>query len=152
MGWSGSCRHSTLLVKRSTRRSGSSPPRWTISPQGRRASQSTVKGLLCALLSPDPGPPQGPPLPARRGRAWKLHDYKNWCRRVWHPAVKGGGLATEERKSSGATREGKNKPEGRSSGIPPHDPPQSYAPLQILAGVSLPELAGQRGPPPHKNR
>jgi hypothetical protein len=27
----------------------------------------------------------GPLFPRADGEPWKLHDYKNWCRRVWHP-------------------------------------------------------------------
>jgi integrase len=92
---------------------------------------------------------KGPLFPRRDGAPWKLHDYKNWCRRVWHPAVKRAGLAREgtqyrptvtarARKGSGA----------RSSGIPPYDLRHAYASLQIRAGLSIPELAEQMGTRP----
>ena len=65
-----------------------------------------------------------------------------------HPAVKRAGLATEESKSSGATKKASSKSEGRSSGIPPYDLRHAYASLQIRAGLSIPELAEQMGHSP----
>ena len=68
---------------------------------------------------------------------WRLHDYKNWCRRVWHPAVK---LAdgVPSRDDGAAT----------SSGLPPYDLPHAFASLQIRAGLSIPEIAEQMGHSP----
>ena len=79
----------------------------------------------------------GPLLPRADGEPWKLHDYKNWCRRVWHPAVK-----QAKAVSAKATSKGK------SSGIPPYDLRHAFASLQIRAGLSIPELAEQMGHSP----
>jgi integrase len=93
---------------------------------------------------------KGPLFPRTDGQAWKLHDYKNWCRRVWHPAVKQAGLATENAESSesGTTKEAGKRSEGTSSGIPPYDLRHAYASLQIRAGLSIPEVAEQMGHSP----
>jgi integrase len=75
---------------------------------------------------------KGPLFPRADGAPWKRHDYKNWCRRVWHPAVK-------------KAESGKESPGGRSSGIPPYDLRHAFASLQIRAGLSILELAEQTG-------
>jgi len=75
-----------------------------------------------------------PLLPRADGDPWKLHDYKDWCRRVWHPAVK-------RAKTDSARASSK----GKSSGIHPYDVRHAFASLQIRAGLSLPELAVQMG-------
>ena len=46
---------------------------------------------------------------------WKVHDYKNWTRRVWHAAREGAGVDP----------------------MPPYDLRHAYASLQIRAGVSI---------------
>jgi len=79
----------------------------------------------------------GPLLPRADGEPWKLHDYKNWCRRVWHPAVKR--AKTESARASS---------KGKSSGIPPYDLRHAFASLQIRAGLSIPELTEQMGHSP----
>lgn len=34
----------------------------------------------------------GPLFPRRDGNPWRLHDYQNWRRRVWHPAREAAGI------------------------------------------------------------
>jgi integrase len=65
-------------------------------------------------------------FPRGDGLAWRSHDWKNWCRRVWHAARVGVGL---ER-------------------LPPYDGRHAFASLQIRAGMSVPELAEQMGHAP----
>jgi integrase len=79
----------------------------------------------------------GPLLPRADGEPWKLHDYKNWCRRVWHPAVK-----------QAKTDSAEASPKGKSSGIPPYAMRHAFASLQIRAGLSIPELAERMGHSP----
>ncbi|MCA1678907.1 MAG: tyrosine-type recombinase/integrase [Actinobacteria bacterium] len=79
----------------------------------------------------------GPLFPRSDGGAWRLHDYKNWCRRVWHPAVKQAGIFPAQEGSK-----------GKSSGLPPYDLRHAFASLQIRAGMSVPELAEQMGHAP----
>jgi integrase len=69
---------------------------------------------------------EGPLFPRADGRPWLLHDYKNWCRRVWHPAREGAGIDR----------------------LPPYDLRHAFASLQIRAGLSIPELAEQMGHSP----
>lgn len=57
---------------------------------------------------------------------WKVHDYKNWTRRVWHVAREAAGIDP----------------------LPPYDLRHAYASLQIRAGVSIPELAERLGHSP----
>ena len=57
---------------------------------------------------------------------WKVHDYKNWTRRVWHAARSAAGVDP----------------------MPPYDLRHAYASLQIRAGVSIPELAERLGHSP----
>jgi integrase len=88
--------------------------------------------------------------PTAAGEPWKLHDYKNWCRRVWHPAVRKAGLGkeSEEGRGSGKAKAGRESSSVGSSGIPPYDLRHAYASLQIRAGRSIPELAEQMGHSP----
>jgi len=65
-------------------------------------------------------------FPRRDGEAWRSHDWKNWGRRVFHPACAAAGL---ER-------------------MRPYDLRHAYASLQVRAGVSVPELAEQLGHAP----
>lgn len=65
-------------------------------------------------------------FPRADGEPWKVHDYKNWTRRVWHAARKGAGIDP----------------------LPPYDLRHAYASLQIRAGVSIPELAERMGHSP----
>jgi integrase len=65
-------------------------------------------------------------FPREDGQPWKVHDYKNWTRRVWHKAREG---AIIER-------------------LPPYDLRHAFASLQIRAGLSIPELAEQMGHSP----
>jgi integrase len=60
------------------------------------------------------------------GEPWKVHDYKNWTRRIWHKA-----------------REG-----AKIDRLPPYDLRHAFASLQIRAGLSIPELAEQLGHSP----
>jgi integrase len=60
-------------------------------------------------------------FPRRDGESWKLHDYQNWRRRVWHKAREKAGVQS----------------------LPPYDLRHAFASLQIRAGVSIPELAEQ---------
>jgi integrase len=62
----------------------------------------------------------------RDGTPWRLHDYQNWRRRIWHPA----------RDRAGVER------------LPPYDLRHAFASLQIRAGMSIPELAEQLGHSP----
>jgi integrase len=66
------------------------------------------------------------PFPRRDGDPWRLHDYQNWRRRTWHPA----------RTKAGIKR------------LPPYDLRHAFAPLQIRASMSIPELAEQMGHSP----
>ena len=79
----------------------------------------------------------GPLLPRADGEPWKLHDYKNWCRRVWHPAV-----------TQAKTDSARASSKGKTSGIPPYDLRHTFASLQIRAELSMPELAEQMGHSP----
>jgi integrase len=65
-------------------------------------------------------------FPRQDGEPWRSHDWKNWCRRVWHVAREG---AEIER-------------------LPPYDLRHAFASLQIRAGMSVPELAEQMGHAP----
>jgi integrase len=65
-------------------------------------------------------------FPRRDGLPWRSHDWKNWTRRVWHPARTGAGIQS----------------------LPPYDLRHAFASLQIRAGVSVPELAEQMGHAP----
>jgi integrase len=65
-------------------------------------------------------------FPRRDGRPWRSHDWKNWCRRVWHAAREGAGIEP----------------------LPPYDLRHAFASLQIRAGLSIPELAEQMGHSP----
>jgi integrase len=69
---------------------------------------------------------QGLLFPRRDGQPWRLHDYQNWRRRVWHPARTKAGIES----------------------LPPYDLRHAYASLQIRAGISIPELAEQMGHSP----
>jgi integrase len=60
------------------------------------------------------------------GEAWRSHDWKNWGRRIFHPACEAAGI---ER-------------------MRPYDLRHAYASLQVRAGVSVPELAEQLGHAP----
>jgi len=62
-------------------------------------------------------------FPRRDGKPWRSHDWKNWCRRVWHKARSGAGIDS----------------------LPPYDLRHAFASLQIRAGMSVPELAEQMG-------
>jgi integrase len=57
----------------------------------------------------------------RDGGAWRLHDYQNWRRRIWHSARSDAGIES----------------------LPPYDLRHAFASLQIRAGMSIPELAEQ---------
>ena len=65
-------------------------------------------------------------FPRRDGLPWRSHDWKNWTRRVWHPARTGAGIQS----------------------LPPYDLRHAFASLQIRARVSVPELAEQMGHAP----
>ena len=65
-------------------------------------------------------------FPRRDTLPWRSHDWKNWCRRVWHPAREGAGVES----------------------LPPYDLRHAFASLQIRAGMSVPELAEQMGHAP----
>ena len=65
-------------------------------------------------------------FPRTDSEPWRVHDYKNWTRRVWHAA----------REAAGVPR------------LPPYDLRHAYASLQIRAGVSIPELAERLGHSP----
>jgi integrase len=65
-------------------------------------------------------------FPRRDGEPWRSHDWKNWCRRVWHKARDGAGIQS----------------------LPPYDLRHAFASLQIRAGMSVPELAEQMGHAP----
>jgi Phage integrase family len=65
-------------------------------------------------------------FPKRDGTPWRSHDWKNWCRRVWHAARAGAGIES----------------------LPPYDLRHAFASLQIRAGCSIPELAEQMGHSP----
>jgi integrase len=65
-------------------------------------------------------------FPKRDGTPWRSHDWKNWCRRVWHAAREGAGIES----------------------LPPYDLRHAFASLQLRAGLSIPELAEQMGHSP----
>jgi integrase len=65
-------------------------------------------------------------FPRRDGEPWKVHDYKNWTRRVWRKAREGAGIES----------------------MPPYDLRHAYASLRIRAGASIPELAEELGHSP----
>jgi integrase len=65
-------------------------------------------------------------FPRRDDLPWRSHDWKNWCRRVWHKARDGAGIQS----------------------LPPYDLRHAFASLQIRAGMSVPELAEQMGHAP----
>lgn len=65
-------------------------------------------------------------FPRADGDAWRAHDWKNWCRRVWHTARTAAGIES----------------------LPPYDLRHAFASLQIRAGMSVPELAEQLGHAP----
>jgi len=65
-------------------------------------------------------------FPRRDGEPWKLHDYQNWRRRVWHAA----------------------REKAAVQSLPPYDLRHAFASLQIRAGMSIPELAEQMGHSP----
>jgi integrase len=60
------------------------------------------------------------------GEPWKVHDYKNWTRRIWKKAREGAGIES----------------------MPPYDLRHAYASLRIRAGASIPELAEELGHSP----
>jgi integrase len=62
----------------------------------------------------------------RDGAPWRLHDYQNWRRRIWHSA----------------------RDRARVERLPPYDLYHAFASLQIRAGMSIPELAEQMGHSP----
>jgi integrase len=59
----------------------------------------------------------------RDGAPWRLHDYQNWRRRIWHAARTDAGIES----------------------LPPYDLRHAFASLQIRAGLSIPEIAEQMG-------
>lgn len=65
-------------------------------------------------------------FPRRDGEPWRLHDYQNWRRRIWHTAREEAGIES----------------------LPPYDLRHAFASLQIRAGMSIPELAEQMGHSP----
>ena len=65
-------------------------------------------------------------FPRRDGAAWRLHDYQNWRRRVWHTA----------------------RQRAEVEPLPPYDLRHAFASLQIRAGLPIPELAEQMGHSP----
>jgi integrase len=65
-------------------------------------------------------------FPRRDGEPWKVHDYKNWTRRVWKKAREGAGVEP----------------------LPPYDLRHAYASLRIRGGASIPELAEELGHSP----
>jgi integrase len=65
-------------------------------------------------------------FPRRDGKPCRSHDWKNWCRRVWHKARSGAGIDS----------------------LPPYDLRHAFASLQIRTGMSVPELAEQMGHSP----
>jgi integrase len=65
-------------------------------------------------------------VPRADGDPWRLHDWKNWTRRVWHQARQGAGIES----------------------MPPYDLRHAFASLQVRAGLSIPELAEQMGHSP----
>jgi integrase len=69
---------------------------------------------------------QGLLFPRQDGEPWKVHDYKNWTRRVWKKAREGAGIEA----------------------MPPYDLRHAYASLRIRAGASIPELAEELGHAP----
>ena len=72
-------------------------------------------GIRSGLLFPRPD-----------GKPWRSHDWKNWCRRIWHRARADAGVES----------------------LPPYDLRHAFASLQIRAGLSIPELAEQMGHSP----
>ncbi len=79
------------------------------------AAPEDVEGIRSGLL-----------FPRADGNAWHAHDWKNWCRRVWHTARAAAGIES----------------------LPPYDLRHAFASLQIRAGMSVPELAEQLGHAP----
>jgi len=69
---------------------------------------------------------EGRLFPRQDGEPWKVHDYKNWTRRVWKNAREGAGIES----------------------MPPYDLRHAYASLRIRAGASIPELAEELGHSP----
>ncbi|MBD0282760.1 MAG: tyrosine-type recombinase/integrase [Thermoleophilaceae bacterium] len=69
-------------------------------------------------------------FPRQDGEPWKVHDYKNWTRRVWKKAREAAGI----------------------DAMPPYDLRHAYASLRIRAGVSIPELAEELGHSPPDDR
>ena len=65
-------------------------------------------------------------FPRRDGAPWRLHDYQNWRRRVWHTA----------------------RQRAEVEPLPPYDLRHAFASLQIRAGLPIPELAEQMGHSP----
>ena len=57
------------------------------------------------------------------GSPWRRHDWNNWRRRVWKPAIT----------------------EAKLAYAPPYDLRHAFASLQIRAGCSIPEIAEQLG-------
>ena len=74
------------------------------------------------------GRPPGTALvfPRADGRPWRRHDWNNWRRRIWKPALE----------------------RAKVDYAPPYDLRHAFASLQIRAGMSIPELAEQLGHSP----
>jgi integrase len=65
-------------------------------------------------------------FPRRDGDPWRLHDYQNWRRRIWHLARERAGIES----------------------LPPYDLRHAFASLHIRAGMSIPERAERMGHSP----
>jgi integrase len=61
-------------------------------------------------------------FPRRDGKPWRSHDWKNWCRRVWHSARAGAGIES----------------------LPPYDLRHAFASLRIRAGMSSRSVRSQK--------
>ena len=88
---------------------------WASKRKQELAERSKAHGIRDGLL-----------FARRDGGAWRLHDYQNWRRRIWHSARSDAGIES----------------------LPPYDLRHAFASLQIRAGVSIPELAEQMGHSP----
>jgi len=72
-------------------------------------------------------PPAGALVfPRTDGEPWRRHDWNNWRRRIWKPALE----------------------RAEVDYAPPYDLRHAFASLQIRAGMSIPELAEQLGHSP----
>jgi len=65
-------------------------------------------------------------FPRTDGEPWRRHDWNNWRRRIWKPALE----------------------RAEVDYSPPYDLRHAFASLQIRAGMSIPELAEQLGHSP----